>query len=418
MIAAAIMLTASADAGESSTAIFRSQIERLLTLASEPSPKNLLALQRFYGSLPAERRNDVRLKYAYAVALIQQRQLHDASKLLHELAEEQPENPAVWRNQIWLELTMGERGRALTDIEQLASRAAAHQSSQQERLTDREMADFLGAVCGFLAGPWSQRVRPTDAQHIEDRLYAVFDIESQRAFDRSKAKVIERYDELRSRHQKRAGEELESTSRELNQARKSLGAAAQELGDKQQELKNKETKRSDDAKAKVVDIDNQRKTIDQKRLSLTQQIAPLEAQRLALLSQLLPEPLFLTRPTSIERANVLHNRPIRLALAPIVAKLTELEAELMLLNQREQELLGDRAATGMKYQQDLGKLAQQEDVLKRDTNRLKNDAKRLRSKSMASSPRLRAEAEQLNRFSTYAPFAFELEKQRLYAEAR
>jgi hypothetical protein len=90
----------------------------------------------------------------------------------------------------------------------------------------------------------------------------------------------------------------------------------------------------------------------------------------------------------------------------------------MLLNGREFELLADRAATGMKYQEDLGKLAQQSDALKTDRNRLKYDARRLKSKSAAGSPRLRAEAEQLTRFNAYAPFAFEREKKRLLEEVR
>jgi hypothetical protein len=72
----------------------------------------------------------------------------------------------------------------------------------------------------------------------------------------------------------------------------------------------------------------------------------------------------------------------------------------------------------MKYQKDLGKLAQQAEALKTDRNRLKYDAKRLKSKSAAGSPRLRAEAEQLTRFNTYAPFAFEREKERLLNELR
>jgi len=90
----------------------------------------------------------------------------------------------------------------------------------------------------------------------------------------------------------------------------------------------------------------------------------------------------------------------------------------MLLNEREFELLAEGAATGMKYQEDLGKLAQQSEALKTDRNRLKYDAKRLKSKSAAGSPRLRAEAEQLPRFNTYVPFAFEREKERLLNELR
>jgi hypothetical protein len=70
----------------------------------------------------------------------------------------------------------------------------------------------------------------------------------------------------------------------------------------------------------------------------------------------------------------------------------------------------------MKYQTDLGKLAQQAKDLDKDSKRIQHDAKHLKAKPVASGPRLRAEAEQLARFSTYAPFPFEREKERLLEE--
>lgn len=422
VVAAVLALTAPAEASASNSDVFRSQIERLLTLAAEPSARNLVAIQRFYQSLPAESRNARRMKQAYALALIQQKQLHQASKLLHEPAGEQPQDAGLWRTKVWLALTLGERVRALTEIEQFAGQAAAHRKSQAEPLADVEMAEFLGSICGFFAGPWSEKVRAADAQQIEDRLRGAFDAKSQAAFDESKAKVVERYVELCEQHDQRAGQEQKAANQKLDKARKSLSDAAQALGDKQQALKDKEAKRAGDAKSKVADIEKERKSIDQKRQSLMQQIAPLETARLALLSQLLPEPLPLQRlgnpQVTLARANIQHNNVIRVALAPLVLKLTELETKVMLLNERELELLAEGAATGMKYQEDLGKLAQQADALKTDRNRLKYDAKRLKSKSAGGSSRLRAEAEQLTRFNAYAPFAFEREKERLLNELR
>ena len=80
IVAAVLMLAAPAEAIASGKDDFRSQIERLLTLAAEPSARNLVAIQRFYQALPAESRNDRRMKQAYAIALIQQKQFHQASK--------------------------------------------------------------------------------------------------------------------------------------------------------------------------------------------------------------------------------------------------------------------------------------------------------------------------------------------------
>ncbi|HVA48384.1 MAG TPA: tetratricopeptide repeat protein [Pirellulales bacterium] len=428
MMVAVLSLTCPASAAEGDArGDLRPQIERLLTLASEVSAKHMQETEHYYRSLRAASRSDWLLRYAYAVALIQQKRLHEAAKLIQELGEEHPDDFAVWRGKIWLALTLGERSRALTEIEQLASHAAAHQAAEAERLSEVEIAGFFGSVCGFLSGPWSQKVPAADAEQIEKRLRAAFDDKSRSAFDRAKAGVIDRFDALRAAYEEKEEKELQTNSQQLEAEKQSVGRAAQELGDKQQSIKDKETKRAEDAKAKVADIDEQLKKVGQQRDALLQQIAPLEAQRVALVAQLMPEGLFLPtrnlhlhawQKVAARQFAALHNRQIRILLAPLVTKLTSLEGQVTSLNLQEQELFAARGTTQIKYQADVGKLVEKEKSLQKDAKRLAYDAKRLKSKSAASSPRLRAEMAHLTRFSTYVPFPFEREKARLLKEAK
>lgn len=411
----------------------RAQIGHLLTLAMEPSAKNLQAVEAYYQSLPAASRNDRQMKYAYAVALIRQRHLHESAKLIDKLTDEQPQLVFLCRDRIWLALAMGQRAAAMTAIEQLAAQARAHQAAEHESIGDAEMAEFFGAVCGFISGPWSHKVRAADAQQLEEHLCSVFDEESRKTFDRAKTKLIERYQELLKAHDQRAEAELQARTNERQAAEQAVDRAAKQLDDKRQSLKDKEAERAADAKAKIDDLDGQLRKIDDDRQALLTRIAPLEAERAALVSQMLPNPRLSLAATGARRgvgawgtlrprwvpylpAAGGQSRAIMQRLAPLVARLAALEAQVTVLNQREQELLFEQQATDMKRQVDVGKLSLKEQSLKKDRKRIENDARRLKTKSLGSSPRLRAEAEQLTNFNTYVPFPFEREKKRLLSQ--
>lgn len=404
----------------------RSQIRHLLTLAAEPSAKNLDAVEDYFRSLPAASHRDGRLKYAYAVALIRQRRLHESAKLIDALAEEQPQQVCLWRDRIWLALVLGQKTAAMTEIEHLAAHAAARRAGEHQAIDDSEMAEFFGAVCGFISGPWSHKVHASDVQNAEDHLRSVFDDESRAVFDRSKAKVIERYEEMLKTHEERAEDELQARFTAREAAEQSVDLAAKQLDDKQQALKSKEAKRNADAKAKIDDLDQQLRKIDDERQALLKQLVPLEAQRAALVSQMKPDPMYIPGMSRLMHANMLVpssiasrqiNRAIMQQLTPIVVKVTELEARVGVLDQREQELRFEQQATDIKRQVEVGKLSAKEQSLEKDRKRVQKDARRVKNKPLGSTPRLRAQAEQLTNFSTYVPFPFEREKERLLSEA-
>lgn len=407
-------------------------IGRLLDFSAEPSPKAFKAIEHAYRSLPAATRKQPTVQYAYVVALIRQKRYQEASRVLHELVDEQPGDLAVWRAKIWIELELGQRAGAITDLEQLGSHATAHQEAAHERLADKDAAEFFGAVCGFLVGPWSHKVREEDAKAVEERLRAVFDDNGQAAFDEAKARFAERYEEVFKEHEDRVQTELAAKTKELDDAKQSVGRKAQELSQKQQAIKDKHLKRDAERKTKIGDIDVQLKKIDQQRQSLLVQIAPLEAQRAALLAQMAPQMAnmafpFLSRhmqravidynawPGAFQPGPFYKNR-MQAQLTAVVAKITSLEMQISSLNQQELELRGQGFQTEIKHQTDLGKLANQEQEIDKNIKRVKYDAQRLQVKTAVTTPRLRAEADRLTRFVTYAPFPVESEKARLLAE--
>lgn len=427
MLAAMVSMSLFAAPASKAKHVQDEALKRLLDFSTEPSAKALKALEHVFRSLPGGTRKSPAVQYAYAVALLRQRSYQEAGRVLDGLAEEHAGEGALWRAKLWVELELDERTRAMTDLEQLGSHAAAHQEGGGERSADKDSAEFLGSVCGFLAGPWSHKVREDDAKIITDHLRGLFDDNGQAAFDEARTKLVERYEMLYQEHEERVQSELAAKTKELDDAKASVSSKAQELGKKQQSLKDKQAKRDADVETKVADIESQLKKVDQQRQALLAQIAPLEVQRVALLAQLLPEmpPFMLPLVPAGMRHQVMryqwttrrvvpaNNRRVRLLLAPLVAKLTALEGQVASLNQQELELRGQGFMTEVKHQTDLGKLAEQEQALDKSRKRVKYDAHRLQAKTAVASPRWRAEAQHLSKFAAYVPFPFDRERARL-----
>lgn len=387
-----------------------SSVERLLTLAGQPSAKNLLAARQYYRSLPHEIGHQRHVRYAYLLALIHQRKFQEASDLTNEMVEGPTRDLALWRAKIWLELSIGNQSAAMNDLERLTARSAACHG-----MAEPELAEFFGAASGFLSGPCSQKVRAADAQSLANRLRASLTADSRVLFDNAKKGLLERYRQLRGEYDQRAHKDLALRSAQLDAARNAVARTAQEVGEKQLDLKAKRDSRASESKLILDDFDKQIKAIEQKRQPLLKQIATLEAEQLALVSQLLPET---TMPSSrsnaaVELAIINHNRPIRQVLASVVAKLTTLAADDAALRLREQELLLSRAAAQNKYAVELGKIEQQSRSLDKNGKRIEYKAKRINVRPVGVGPRLSTEARQLTRFSTYVPFPFERERQRL-----
>lgn len=410
VILAVLCAAPSAVASESGGTRARSSVQRLLTLAAEPSAKNLLAARQFYRCLPREVGQARDVQYAFLLALIGQRKFHEASELANEVAKGQTPDLALIRTQVWLDLTVGKRETAMNHLNRLAGRLAGSRG-----LTELELAEFFGAACGFLSGPCSRYIRAADVQSLADRLRASLSDGGRVQFDRARKELLECYNQLRGQYDQRTQKELASRSLQLDAAKESVDRAAKEIDAKQQALKDKHDRRVTEATAKRDDVDKQIKEIEQKRQALVKRIATLEVEQLALTAQLLPEPV-VPAPKSnpaVLRAVIAHNYPIRQLLAQVVAKLIPLVADEAALRQKETELLLQRAATDAKYGAELGKIEQQDKSLDKDGKRIAYRAKRIKAKPVAIGPRLNTESRQLTRFSTYMPFPFERERRRL-----
>jgi len=232
------------------------EAERIFTLGAQPSAKAAHAVQMHYRGLPAAIRDAAPIRYAYAVVLIRQKRLSEAAAALDELAASRPDDDAVQRAKLWIQLTLGERAKTLGALEQWQKQWSGvatdgDQVPDRDRVPDRdptsdtETAEFLGALSGFFAGPWHSRQREDDLKKLREALRQHFDGDAQAAFDHGEGQVLGHYLRLHGELQQASQKARETMKKRTDQAQAALSQAEIKLNDEEQALADKDAKRSD-----------------------------------------------------------------------------------------------------------------------------------------------------------------------------
>src|SRR6185437_5934287 len=251
------------------------EAERIFTLGAQPSAKAAHAVQMHYRGLPAAIRDAAPIRYAYAVVLIRQKRLSEAAAALDELAASRPDDDAVQRAKLWIQLTLGERAKTLGALEQWQKQWSGVATDRDEvpdrdPTSDTETAEFLGALSGFFAGPWHSRQHTDDLKKLREALRQHFDGDAQAAFDHGEGQVLGHYLRLHGELQQASQKARETMKKRTDQAQAALSQAEIKLNDEEQALADKDAKRSDEVKTKLAEIDGKLEKLDQRHDTLVQ----------------------------------------------------------------------------------------------------------------------------------------------------
>ncbi len=91
-------------------------VKNLLASGAKPSAETLASARAEYKQISQRPDFDGRAKHAFALVLIQQRQLSEARELLDEVLGEKPEMLPAWRAKIWAGLVSRSYAAALSDM--------------------------------------------------------------------------------------------------------------------------------------------------------------------------------------------------------------------------------------------------------------------------------------------------------------
>ena len=124
----------------------------LLTTGLKPSANALAAARARYTTLGKRSGFDARAKYAFALVLIEQRQLAEAHRVLSEVLDERPEMLPAWQAKIWAGLVSRSYPAALDDMRAAAGAMAQldADASGVDRRDRQALCGMLGRSIGFL----------------------------------------------------------------------------------------------------------------------------------------------------------------------------------------------------------------------------------------------------------------------------
>jgi DNA repair exonuclease SbcCD ATPase subunit len=368
--------------------------------------------------MQAEGKDRQLVDYAFALVLIEQQKLDEATTQLDKLLKVSPSALPYQRSRLWLQLVRKNYPAALVNMEAL-SRRLAPAGNAKSTTDDREAARFLGSAIAFLEGPAAsprtsklvvqskEKIRKTLSEPLREEFDAGSETTSEQ-FAKLSADITSAKDELtklQTEAIKTQGEHLESEQTDIDDAKQALQATA----DKQQE------KAQADAEALWAQHEELLGT-----LSNLQAGAIAQETRIATADA---EIQSLTQ--TVQRDNgtteTVYTDPARVAalqglIVRLDAQLRTLQSQVANVNARAVQVQNQYNRLVQRFNLQMQRLAGEGKQLASDQKKLDRMQKNLaRAKPSGSSPKTRTLSSRLSNFTTYEPFPMAQEKARVLA---
>jgi hypothetical protein len=392
----------------------REAVTQLLDLGWASSLEQSKKADRCWAQLPPDVQNDGRAGYAYVLALIKQRRYAEAAEKVDQLVARDGKNVAAWRAKIWLAMLTKRYAEALADMAKLADLLATQVKAPGQDELCTMAAGEMGTACGFLDGPAEAALAVAQRNAQRDKILARLDPPRKDAFESSRRRVLNLHasyltqqDDAAKKAKQEASERREETLKELKSQRDRIAeerAQVDEQGEKLQAGLRYEHEKLAAAErplvAEMAGLQTALKGTLAQRRDVERAIVALE------------EMLAREKDPSWRERMLLDSQRLQLQRSGILARLTELQRQVAVVNTRLAQVRAQRAATQAGFEDGLRRAGQElEDLERQEKVTAATEAKTRQAKGdtrRASSLATRAAA-----FTTYAPFPLEEEKLRL-----
>ena len=403
----------------------RTGLAKLFDLGTNNTPPAVTAARKTAYRLKRANRHDTRIDYAYGVVLANQHRYEDAIRLVNNYLEAQPDDLSAHQVKIWAQLHHKAYADVLASADVLGEqlRAAPDGAPGDEEV---EAARFLGVIFGYLELVLSDAVDHDQLAAQKNALLAHLHETHLSAFDQGRELVAEKRAQLEADRDARLQRAEDAIAEKKEQTIAALNDNLDRAADQKETIQSS-TQQIRDAHRDLSVIQRQLASLEQDRALLTTQIISVQAQ----LAQILPPPVDV-RPSDpilrnrnsttpgVLRVEDLTNDPnatmsidefarasaLSLAIAGLNQQAFDVDRRMFQLRTRAAELAGhgrQRARELAESRQIADTAARQADRLQKQLDR--DDAALARS---AAGPGRRAA-----RFSTYVPFPYERETQRV-----
>lgn len=395
--------------GELSTAL-----SSLFELGTEATTSAIASARNQYERLKRSYPEDRRIDYAYGVVLIGQHKYRDAVPLISGYLETGKSEPHAYCAKIWAQLQAREYGGLLNEAVTLSDRFPKGSRLHPEAAY-HEAAEFLGAVFGYLellrAGAVDPQLRLERKNRVLGRLGPAYTL----AFDQGRASVGQQVAEFQAQREAEIREVTAKVEKRKDQAKSALDV------DRNRLLAEEGTQQSSveqlrNAQRQLNQIQRELSTLNQERIQVGARIALVQAQINAILVPTFRDDrtrfptgaalILEYQPAKPYDPRVVQANALAVALAVLSKQAFEMDRWILEYQTRAAILNGKGEETTLT-------LAQSEAdamAIQKRSKSAEYQLKRLEKPARARSGVL---SEKMAMLSTYAPFPYAQERQRV-----
>ncbi len=197
--------------------------------ASKPTVTSRAATREQLTKLAPSAKDDYRVRYAYALAMIREHHYPEALTAVNALIQSQPKYLPAHRTRAWLLLSLHKNLDALVELETLAKLLPQAEADGEEELAYTEAAQFMGTVIGYFEGPGKSMIKAPVCAKYKTLLLARLTSERREAFHEQSKAVAGRFAEVMAgtekavaksaEQKKQAADQVEGEKVELSKAR-------------------------------------------------------------------------------------------------------------------------------------------------------------------------------------------------------
>lgn len=364
-------------------------LNTLFELGSKSTPSAVAETKRFYDSLKRSRAADPRIDYAYAVVLVNQKQHREAIAVFTKYIDSSGAERRAYFLKMWTEVLLKRYAEALEDAKAFSERFPVYVPGSEDH--GQDSAREMGKLFAYL-----EQVQPTTLKfkpiaEAQDQVLLRLGDHYAPAFAEGRRLVAEQKRELQAQQETKHQERIAK----LQSRQKQNKSAAEEA------------KAGIDAKEETKKISEER--VQEIRLRYTQlqsQVNPLASELQSLRRRLAHDKSSL----QIEKKN---RNSSQARIQNLNAEISALESEIRKLDARLAPLLREAIALEVEAGQELRTFEQADDAAQKNSKRAAAAEYQLRREQEKLKSPAKPLDEKMKALSSYVPFPYEQEKQRI-----
>ena len=303
-------------------------------------------LDAWFAQLPLSVRAESRPNYAYALLLIKQRRYTEAAKVVDDLVARDGRDVAAWRAKIWLAMLTKRYAQAAPDMVRLAELLRTQAGAAPPDELSLAAAQDLGTDVGYFEGPGESAIAPQVRDGTRDKVLAQLPPPLKDEFTKARQRVRETFATLKDQRKDAEQQARQEAAEQRDEKLQDVKEARERLTQQRDELKEQGEKLREDLRYEVDRLVAAERPLVAELAGLQVSLATTARQLADVRRDIAGVEALLPKERDSPRREPLLREIRRLQFIEdqIVARLTELQRQAVVLNTRLVDVRGQQAA--------------------------------------------------------------------------